>query len=239
MSSLSLIRHAQASLFESDYDKLSERGERQARKLGEYLVGQDMNFDEVYTGPRKRHRRTAEIAADCYREAGRPWPEITTLEELDENHVDQIAIHHTEALAAQFPHIHKLAESFANASTPADKQPRFHFLFKAITELWGDGKCDFGIESWTEFKTRVNRGIDHILKANGQGGRKIAAITSVGPVTVALTRAMGCSDEVALATGWRLWNCSLTECVFSGDRFTLDSFNCLPHLRDRREWTYR
>ena len=240
MSSLSLVRHAQASLFESDYDQLSELGERQAQRLGDYLVSQNLEFDEVYTGPRKRHRRTAEIAADCYRRAGKQWPDMVTLEEFDEHHVDQIAIHHTEALGKQFPHVRELAESFANAKAPADRQRGFHLLFEAIAKLWTAGQCDFGIETWVEFKTRVNAGIDRILRANGQSrGRRIAVITSVGPVTATLARAMKCSDEVALATGWRLWNCSLTECVFSNDRFTLDSFNSLPHLPDRSEWTYR
>ena len=63
--------------------------------------------------------------------------------------------------------------------------------------------------------------------------------TSVGPVTVAIQRAMNCDDLTALTTGWRVWNCSLTEFAFSGDRFTLDRFNALPHLPDPSEWTYR
>jgi broad specificity phosphatase PhoE len=37
MSTLYMIRHGQASFGKSDYDKLSEKGERQAEYLAEYL----------------------------------------------------------------------------------------------------------------------------------------------------------------------------------------------------------
>ena len=237
MSSLLLIRHAQASLFEADYDQLSERGEKQALKLGEYLTSQNLTFDEVYIGPRERHRRTAEIAAQCYRAADRQWPDMVTLEELDEHHVDRI-LAREDGLADRIPGTKKLVESFADASEPADRQKRFQLLFEAVARLWVAGDLDFGIETWAEFKTRVNAGIDRITRGQSRS-RRIAVITSVGPLTVALQRALGYSDEVALVTGWRIWNCSLTGCVFTGNRFTLDSFNSLPHLPDRREWTYR
>ena len=63
-------------------------------------------------------------------------------------------------------------------------------------------------------------------------------MTSVGPIAVSVQRALRCADDVALELGWRLWNGSLTEFVFSADRFTLDVFNALPHLA-RSDWTYR
>jgi hypothetical protein len=31
----------------------------------------------------------------------------------------------------------------------------------------------------------------------------------------------------------------LSEFIFSGDRFSLDSFNALPHLREESLWSYR
>lgn len=237
MSSLLLIRHAQASLHEADYDQLSECGERQAVKLGEHLSSQDLTFDEVYIGPRKRHRATAEIVAQCYRTADRPWPDMVAMEELDEHQVERI-LAGGSGLADRFPDTKKLITSLADAREPSDRQRRFQLLFEAVARLWVADTIDFGVESWGEFKTRVKAGIDSIVRNQGRG-RRIAVFTSVGPITVALQRALGYSDEVALVTGWRIWNCSLTGCVFSGNRFTLDSFNSLPHLPNRREWTYR
>ncbi len=39
MSSLFLVRHGQASFLERNYDKLSAKGEEQARILGRYWAG--------------------------------------------------------------------------------------------------------------------------------------------------------------------------------------------------------
>ena len=77
MSALVFVRHAQASFFEKDYDRLSALGETQARCLGEFWTRQNIHFDEVYIGPRVRHRRTAELVGACYRSAGRAWPSTT------------------------------------------------------------------------------------------------------------------------------------------------------------------
>src|SRR6266849_5247757 len=84
MALLTLVRHGQASFLESNYDKLSERGERQSRILGEYWLRTSATFDQVYYGPACRHLRTGEIVAEVYRRAGAAWPEPVTLPELDE-----------------------------------------------------------------------------------------------------------------------------------------------------------
>src|ERR1700756_1497898 len=59
MSTLFLVRHGQASFLERNYDKLSTKGETQARMLGEYWAGLNLQFDCVYSGPRVRQRETA------------------------------------------------------------------------------------------------------------------------------------------------------------------------------------
>src|SRR5262245_14999842 len=58
MSTLTLVRHAQASLFAENYDVLSSLGETQARLLGEFSARRKVDFDEVYCGPRTRQRQT-------------------------------------------------------------------------------------------------------------------------------------------------------------------------------------
>jgi broad specificity phosphatase PhoE len=84
MSRLFLVRHGQASFLERNYDKLSPKGEEQARILGEYWAGLNLAFDRVYSGPRVRQRETARIAGEAYKAAGMPWPEQTVLQEFDE-----------------------------------------------------------------------------------------------------------------------------------------------------------
>src|SRR5437879_1752769 len=60
-----LIRHAQASFLEGNYDKLSTIGEIQAHRLGEFWASRQMVLDRVYSGPRVRQLNTASI--------GRSW----------------------------------------------------------------------------------------------------------------------------------------------------------------------
>ena len=77
-----------------------------------------------------------------------------------------------------------------------------------------------------------------MMSLTGKGQNAIA-FTSAGTVAASLHRALKCPNEVALALGWRVWNCSLTGYAFSRDRFSLDQFNAMPHLSDRADWTYR
>src|SRR5262245_21004338 len=84
MSTLTLVRHAQASFFTDHYDQLSPLGEKQARSLGEYWARRGTEFDEVYTGPRRRHQQTAAAVADAFVHAGLSFPAYVTVPELDE-----------------------------------------------------------------------------------------------------------------------------------------------------------
>ena len=50
MSNLFLVRHGQASFLETNYDKLSSKGEAQSRMLGEYWVKHGVSFDQFFPG---------------------------------------------------------------------------------------------------------------------------------------------------------------------------------------------
>lgn len=227
MSRLIMIRHGQASFLSDDYDKLSTLGVEQAQQLGEYWRAQQMNFDAVFCGPRRRHRETADRARECL-QVGHPWPEMSMLPELDEHHVDQLVAARGSQLSSHSPELFDRVEAFDHARTDAERHRRFQQLFEAAARLWIAGE-EFDIEPWDCFRARVNRVLDDIVRRVGHG-QTVLVFTSVGPVTVAVQRAMLCSDQIALQTGWRLWNCSLTEFVFSGARFSLDCFNAMPHL---------
>lgn len=236
MSRLILVRHGQASFLSDDYDKLSSLGVRQARRLGKHWHDQGLTCDAVFCGPRLRHRETAASIQDCFHRAGQQWPDAVVLPELDEHHVDQLVMKRRQQLASYSLGLRGLVAALDTAENDVDKHREFQRLFEAAALLWAAGES-FDVEPWVEFQTRVGRALDDIVGQPGRG-RTVAVFTSVGPVTVAVQRALQCSDQIALQTGWRLWNCSTTEFAFSGERFTLDCFNSLSHL-SRTEWTYR
>jgi broad specificity phosphatase PhoE len=239
MSTLSLVRHGQASFFSDNYDQLSPLGERQARLLGEYWVRRGLRFDEIYTGPRVRQIETAALAGEAFVQAGLPWPEVRSLDELDEHQADRLIKLGMSRFAQDHSHVEQLHAAYQAAETPNDKHRTFQLMFEAVVKLWCQGQVEApGVEPWRAFQERVRAGMRRVIESE-QRGRNVAAFTSVGAITVALQISLGCSDRTALDLGWRLRNCSITEFIFSRERLTLESFNAYPHLEDPDLWTFR
>jgi broad specificity phosphatase PhoE len=239
MGSLALVRHGQASFFADNYDQLSPLGEQQARLLGEYWLRRGVRFDEVYTGPRVRQIETAALAGEAFAKAGLEWPEPQIVPELDEHHVDRMMKLAMRQILEKHPDIAALHAEYKAATEPRDKHRTFQLMFEPIVGLWVAGKIGAdGVESWTEFQERVRRGFKQIV-AGQERGRRVAAFSSVGAITVCLQAALDCGDIKALELGWRVRNASITDFVFGRGRVTLEGFNALPHLEDPTMWTFR
>ena len=63
--SLLLVRHGQASAGSDNYDRLSERGWQQSRRLGAWLASTGHDFDAVVLGGMRRHQETFDAIAVC------------------------------------------------------------------------------------------------------------------------------------------------------------------------------
>lgn len=239
MSTLALVRHGQASFFSDNYDQLSPLGEQQARLLGEYWVRQGVRFDEVITGPRVRQIETAALAGEAFAKAGLPWPEPQFMPELDEHQVDRLIKLAMPKIKTDYPEIGALHEQYLAAQLPRDKHRTFQLMFEKLVMLWVDGRVEApGVESWPAFRDRVSAGLRRILDGEARG-RRVAAFTSVGAITVGLQLSLACDDRAAFDLGWRVRNASVTEFVFSRERMTMDGFNALAHLQDSQLWTFR
>ena len=202
MSTLTLIRHGQVANFESDGDRLSPKGEQQARALGEWWRRNSVNFDEIYSGTLNRHIETARAIFETIPEARPGW------NEYDAHGVLQAA--HREA------------------APPGDARA-FQRMFEASMLKWLEGQTAEGVEPWPAFRDRVLKELARIVGAGGSG-RRVAVFTSGGPIGVAVQTAMAAPDRSFLEVNWRVRNCSVTEFVFGGGRITLDAFNSLAHL---------
>lgn len=239
MSRLLLVRHGQASFLEQNYDRLSATGERQARLLGEYWSHRRMAFPYVYSGPRSRQIETARIVGEIYKDAGLPWPEVQIMQEFDEYRGEWVMESSLPELVDRDPHVRDLQQAFLNASSPREKHKTFQRLFEVVIGKWVSGEVHVeNIESWPEFCARVQRGLSLVCSANGSR-EDVAVFSSGGPIGVSLQRALDLSSENTLKVAWMARNCSITEFLFSGERFTLSSFNAFPHLDDPSLLTYR
>jgi broad specificity phosphatase PhoE len=239
MSQLTLIRHGQASFFSEDYDQLSSLGKEQARLLGQFLGEHDRSFDEVYLGPRKRHRQTFDSLCNAYRQTGHSLPAPIILDGLDEYGIDQFVRGVGEEELLSNPKLRPLNAELNAADEPKARRRAFQILFQAIAELWIAGELAHpDVETWDTFKGRVSTAVDRMTQRVG-AGRQVLAVSSAGTMGHILQQAVGCSDAKALELGWRIRNTSLSEFLFSEGRFGLDVFNAMSHLQSEQFWTYR
>src|SRR5262249_15571318 len=97
--------------------------------------------------------------------------------------------------------------------------------FKRITRRWVKGEVGHGeVESWGDFRARIARAMARIASIGR--GKTALVFTSAGSVASAVGAALGVTDETrVLDLSWSLYNGSVTELDFTGDRWGLRSFN--------------
>jgi broad specificity phosphatase PhoE len=113
---------------------------------------------------------------------------------------------------------------------PATSSAELLKKFQDTLVLWVRGELTVpGVETWKEFRIRARRGLEKMVEGTAHGLR-ILAFTSTGPVAAAVDRAFDLDDERMLEVSWQLRNTAVSEFVFSTSRFSLSTFNALPHL---------
>ena len=234
-----LVRHAQASFLQPNYDQLSQLGEVQASLLGEYWAQRKIVFDRACTGPCVRQKGTLAIVSVACWKAGIQFPDPLVLREFDEYQGEAVLERSLPGLIETDQTIRGLHVAFQSSSDSAARRVTFQELFEAVITKWVRGEiCPPGVETWLGFCSRVNSGLTKCLSA-GNRGERVAIFTSGGPIAVAMQRALQLSPERALNVSWMSRNSSWSEFLYSGERFSLSSFNCHAHLSDPAMLTYR
>ena len=239
MSRLILVRHAQASFLEPNYDKLCATGEVQARLLGEYWARRGMLFGRAWSGPRVRQVQTARLVEEAYRRLGREFPEVGVMSEFDEYPAEAVLKLGLPQLLETSEEVRDLHRAFERAEEPDERKRSFQQMFEAVIGMWVSGELVVDdVESWPAFCARVDRGIAAIV--NGEMARGDSVVfTSGGPIGVAMRRALHLSHADTLQLTWMSRNASFSEFLTSRDRFTLSAFNSHPHIEDEALLTYR
>ena len=239
MSVLFFVRHGQAAFPDRDRDTLTPIGEVQARRLGEHWVSRGVAFDQVYSGPSTRHVETGTIVGTVFHEAGIDWPEMEVMDSLDEYQANLVLKEGVPRLLDRDDHIREVRRAQEASADPAEKSKNFQRLFEIVIREWAQESLQVeGVEPWREFCSRVEGAITRIVAGVGRG-RRVVAFTSGGPIAVAARHALGTSTQATLELSWMIRNSSISEFLFSGERFTLSTFNTLSHLEDPSLLTYR
>jgi broad specificity phosphatase PhoE len=228
------IRHGKASAFSSssDYDQLSPPGVEQSELLGTWMADEGLRADAVFVGPRKRHEQTYASVSRVLATRGMRVPEPVLLPALDEHDGISLVFKLLPAIAAEDEELRAIFEQMAKRGHPSPDDVLA--AFKRLTRRWVRGEIGHDdVESWTAFRARVAGALDTI----GSIGRGKTALvfTSAGTVAAATAQALGVEDdEKVLDLSWSLYNASMTELDFTGERWGLRTFNATPHLRDKR-----
>jgi broad specificity phosphatase PhoE len=239
MGILFLVRHAQASFLEQNYDKLSQLGEAQARLLGEYWAQRNVVFDRVCVGPRIRQKDTARLVSEAFEKSGLKFPRPLVLSEFDEYQGESVLERSLPALLKKDQRIRDLHAAFQSATDSGRRRVTFQKVFEAVIGKWVQGEITpEGVETWLEFCSRVNSGLSRFLVA-GRRGERVAIFTSGGPTAIAMQRALQLSPERTLQVSWMSRNSSWSEFLYDAERFTLSSFNSHGHIVDPAMLSYR
>jgi broad specificity phosphatase PhoE len=217
MRSLLLIRHGQASFRAADYDRLSEIGEEQSRRLGAWLSACGASPDVVAVGPRQRHLRTAQ---ECLHAAGidRPLLKLDGLDEVD----------HEELLARLRPDLADHDALRAELKQSPDPQRAFQQLFASAVARWITGEHDDEYTTtWLQFRHNVLQAMRALAQHEA---RTIWAFTSGGPIAVIANAILEAPVARAFTLSWSIVNTSLTRLRLGKQGPSLVTYNAWPHL---------
>ena len=225
--SLFLVRHGQASAGTDDYDRLSERGAVQARRLGDWLADTGHRFDSVIVGGMRRHQQTYDGIAAAFAARNLPLPAPDT-----------------DVGFAEFDH-HAVFENFATAhsdhpavvSSRTGGLPALGALVHAALGAWSEDRIADVPETWRVFGDRV---AEASARLQAQPARnEVLVLSSGGVISRLAQQTLGASERTAVDLNLSLRNSGI--CTFHRRPYglALDGWNALPHLHDARElWTY-
>lgn len=238
MSSLYLFRHGQAGL-RDNYDTLSEIGMDQAKRLGEHLVSQQMEFRRFYTGALKRQQQTAEQIVSAYRAAGVPVPDPVIDPHWNEFDLSAVYDGIAPQLASDDSDFARdyLALQTESADSSSGVHRRWTPSDLAVVRAWIEGRYHYDGESWIEFKSRVSAAFDSLRHA--ESGESIAISTSATPVGVWVGMSMELANRHIMRAAGALYNASITSFRLGDSEPHLFTFNHIPHLPHAALRTFR
>ena len=215
MATIYLIRHGQASFGAADYDQLSELGCRQAEVVGQYLRDHDIHLDAAYSGNLRRQQKTAQLAL-----ASQPGPVSHIVDpRFNEVRNDEQIEHLLPAVTAIHPEVKALVDKGLRKSSDYQK------VIDAVFNYWVSPECqEPRIQSWADYSGGVRAAIGELVATQGPG-RTVAVFTSGGTIATIVAQVLGLDGEHTYRFYEPIFNCSVTQLFYSGDRVSLSYFN--------------
>ncbi|MCB1855689.1 MAG: histidine phosphatase family protein [Halieaceae bacterium] len=221
MATIYLIRHGQASFGAEDYDKLSELGCKQAGVAGEYLRDHGIELDAAYSGDLLRQRETAALALASQPGAVPHHIDPRFNEVRNDEHLQYLLprlLDNNLALRA-------LVEGGLGSSKSYQK------VIEAAFNYWVSPQCDEPrIQSWDDYSGGVRAALQQVMREQG-AGKTVGVFTSGGTIATIVGQVLGLGGEQTYQFYEPIFNCSITQLFYSGDKVSLSYFNDRSYLQ--------
>jgi len=215
MATIYLIRHGQASFGADDYDKLSPLGCRQAQWVGQYLRDCGIRFDAAFSGDLLRQRETAELALASQAETV-PHHIDARFNEIQND--EQVKYLMPEVVTAN-PQIQALVDRGLSSSKDYQK------VIDAVFNYWVSPACNEPrIQSWQDYSSGVRDALQDVMRSQGSG-KTLAIFTSGGTIATMVAQVLGLSGADTYKFYEPVFNCSVSQIFYSGDKASLSYFN--------------
>ena len=221
MSTLHLVRHGQASFGADDYDRLSDLGWRQSRRLGEYWRGKGQQFDRVIVGTLRRQNETWQGIAEGL---GISPGSLSLMQTPSLNEYDSHAVIRT---------VHP--DPLPKADTP--ELYRHHFqLLRVGLQAWMQGQAQpVGMPTYVDFRAGIAAVLDDICRTSP--GR-VLLVSSGGPIATAVGLLLQTPAQATIELNFHIRNSAVSELTYNPKGHRLISYNTLYHLdgAEQRDW---
>ncbi len=216
-----LLRHAQANWGGTDYDLLSERGQAQANALGDWLAAAaPWSFTSVWRGRQRRHADTLDAIERACARSGRALPPAPVAAEWGE--FDPACL--LTAFRAHAPG-HPVLAALKCAPTPGEARA----LLAAVFDTWRRGVLDGDVpETWSAFAARIARARRRVVRESPPGA--VLVVSSGGAIARCAQAALDLSEARMIELNLGLANSAISEFAARDERWSLLSWNTLPHL---------
>jgi len=105
-----------------------------------------------------------------------------------------------------------------------------------VVRAWVQGEYRFDGEAWVDFRDRIRRGLQDLLKS---GLDSAVVFTSATPIAICVGEALGLGDLEIFQLAGAVINTSYTELRWRHNKLRMFSFNNVPHLNDAALRTHR
>lgn len=231
MSKLYFFRHGQASLGADNYDVLSDKGVQQSALLGDYLVRENIHFDQLFVGPLERQKDTLKTVEGIYAKNQLAFPKAKEIMGMKEHRGMETMKKALPHLLTTNPYLKELAA--ATQKNPSLGKRNGMLGFQYFLSEWAAGAITVeGMPSWKSFREEVKVGLAEILTAT-QAGQTVGVFSSGGTISAITAECIGLTDEKKVAQlNFSIRNTSFTSFLHNEMHFNLLSFNELPHLKN-------